>query len=405
MNQVCSLRDPARQSGGCRKRSTGCIFAPRAGTLAYHLNVEPNAAGARFPLWLKIGFVWFCIGLFDASRTVLLMRAEGMHHAWTRLFFTLLLAWLPWALATPLIARLAQRYPKPGAQSLFTALMHFTVCAGISVLNSVWAAALEILWNPWAVSPPPRSFPQFVLSYFNSCILSSLILYTAILALCYLLDSSRRLAMQRIETAQLSEQLIRAQLTALQRQIEPHFLFNALNSIAGLVREARNDAAVQMIAGLSDFLREVIQDSNKQQVSLAEEMEFVQKYLQIQKVRFADRLQLSVIFPEELFPAQVPRLILQPIIENAFKHGIAKRAEGGLIRIAASQASDMLQLTVYNDGPKLADSQSITHGVGMASLRARLQNLYGASFDLSMCNAAPCGVEVLIRMPLTTALP
>ena len=309
----------------------------------------------------------------------------------------------PCGLATPLIARLAQRYPKPGAQSLFTALMHFTVCAGISVLNSVWAACLRILWNPWAVSPPPRSFPHLVLSYFNSCILSSLILYTAILALRYLLDSSRRLAMQRIETAQLSEQLIRAQLTALQRQIEPHFLFNALNSIAGLVREARNDAAVQMIAGLSDFLREVIQDSNKQQVSLAEEMEFVQKYLQIQKVRFADRLQLSVIFPRNCFRRRFPGSFCSPLSRTRLNMAFAKRAEGGLIRIAASQASDMLQLSVYNDGPKLADSQSITHGVGMASLRARLQNLYGASFDLSMCNAGPCGVEVLIRMPFTPA--
>ena len=231
-----------------------------------------------------------------------------------------------------------------------------------------------------------------------------LILYALILALCYMLDSSRRLALQHVETAQLSEQLTRAQLTALQRQIEPHFLFNTLNAIAGLVREARNEAAVEMIACLSDFLREVVQDSNQQQISLAEEMDFVQKYLQIQKIRFADRLTLSICLPRELCPAQVPRLILQPVVENAFKHGISRRAEGGVLRIAASHTSDMLKLSVYNDGPQLsADSQHAPQGVGLSSLRSRLETLYGASFHLSLCNQGSSGVEVTICMPLKIA--
>jgi LytS/YehU family sensor histidine kinase len=216
-------------------------------------------------------------------------------------------------------------------------------------------------------------------------------------------DTSRRLATQQIETAQLNEQLLKAQLTALQRQIEPHFLFNTLNAIAGLVREKRNDTAVDMIAGLSGFLRQVLQDSNKQQVPLAEEMEFVRKYLDIQKVRFAERLQLSVVVPQELFRAQVPRLILQPMVENAFKHGISKRAQGGAIRIAAFRSSDTLTLSVYNDGPKLfTDAGIVTEGIGMSNLRTRLKGLYGDAFQLSLHNQEPGGVEVAISMPFRT---
>ena len=160
--------------------------------------------------------------------------------------------------------------------------------------------------------------------------------------------------MQQTETARLNEQLSKAQLNALRRQIEPHFLFNTLNAIAGLVRENRNDAAVSMIAELSDFLRRVVKDSDRQQVPLAEELEFARKYLDIQKARFAERLQFTVDVPTELLPAQVPSLILQPMVENAVKHGIARSGcRVAAIRIAASRSNGTLTLRVYNDGPSL----------------------------------------------------
>ncbi len=198
----------------------------------------------------------------------------------------------------------------------------------------------------------------------------------------------------------MNEQLSRAQLDALRRQIEPHFLFNTLNSIAGLVREKRNDDAVNMIAGLSDFLRRVVEDSGKQQVPLGEEMEFLQKYLDIQKVRFAERLQLHLDVPKELFAAQVPSLILQPMVENAIRHGIAKRAHGGLIRIAAVRSNGMLTLSVYNDGPRLpADWDENNSGIGISNARTRLQSLYGEACNLSLRNHDPDGVEVSVSVP------
>jgi LytS/YehU family sensor histidine kinase len=155
-----------------------------------------------------------------------------------------------------------------------------------------------------------------------------------------------------------------------------------------------------MIAGLSDFLRRVLEDSNRQQVPLSEEMEFLQKYLDIQKVRFAERLQLSVDVPRELLPAQVPSLILQPMVENAVKHGIAKRTQGGSIRIAAFRSNGMLTLSVYNDGPKLpADWQNSPSGIGISNVRTRLQSLYGDRFELSMQNHDPGGVEATVSVP------
>jgi LytS/YehU family sensor histidine kinase len=228
--------------------------------------------------------------------------------------------------------------------------------------------------------------------------------YAAVLLVCSMLESRKRLTFQRTETARLNEQLSKAQLNALRRQIEPHFLFNTLNAIAGLVREKRNDAAVDMIAGLSDFLRRVVEDSDRQEVPLAEELEFTQKYLDIQKVRFADRLQISVDVPGDLLDAQVPSLILQPMVENAVKHGIAKRVQGGAIRIAAVRSNGTITLSVYNDGPSVALGwESANTGVGISNVRTRLQSLYGSKFEMNLTNEELGGVKASVSLPFISA--
>jgi two-component system, LytTR family, sensor kinase len=166
------------------------------------------------------------------------------------------------------------------------------------------------------------------------------------------------------------------------------------------VREGRNEAAVTTIAGLSDFLRRVLEDSNRQEVSLSEEIEYLQKYLEIQKVRFAERLAVKVQVPSELLNMQVPSLILQPMVENAIKHGIAKRAQGGEIRVGAARCNGMLKLTVYNDGPSLvADRENVRWGIGISNTRTRLQSLYGESFELSLQNYGQHGVEAAVSVP------
>jgi two-component system, LytTR family, sensor kinase len=343
--------------------------------------------------WLWIASVWIGLGLIDATQTVFSMRAQGMHHAWVRLFFTLTFAWLPWAAATPLVRNLGRKYPPVK----WTGLVHLAACAGIGLAAGGWLAGMEVLLNPWATSPPPGPFVTHWKNTFESGIVSDLVLYAAILAISYVIDSKQRLAHQQTETARLSEALYKAQLHALRRQLEPHFLFNALNSISGLVREHKNDAAVSMIAGLSDFLRRCLEESDRQEVPLGQEMEFVQKYLDIQKVRYADRMNLDVQVPDELLSAQLPTLILQPLAENAVKHGIAKRAQGGTIRISACRSGSMLNLTVYNDGPK--HRQGPISGIGISNVRNRLQRLYGDRFELHLHDQESGGFEVSVSVP------
>jgi len=366
--------------------------------------------GARISLrslqssrWFLIGLIWLSIGMFDASDTVFSMRAEGHHHAWLRLFITLLLSWLPWALATPLILALGRRYPISFA-SVFGWLPHLGACAFIGLGSATWSAALEELLNPWLQVPGPDPFAALMMARFFTRLVSFLILYAAIIAIGYVLDSRQRLARQETETARINELLTRAQLDALRRQIEPHFLFNTLNGIAALVRESRNDAAINMLTKLSDILRRVVEGSAKHEVALGEEMEFLQKYLDIQKVRFAERLRLSVNVPEDLFPAQVPSLLLQPIVENSIKHGIAKSARGGVIRIGAFRSDGMLTLNVYNDGPKLPpDTGNRQASTGISNLRTRLRSLYGTEFRFTIQNKDPTGVEVSVSFPFRRA--
>src|SRR5262249_10527939 len=151
---------------------------------------------------------------------------------------------------------------------------------------------------------------------------------------------------QATETARLNEELSKAQLAALRRQMEPHFMYNTLNAIAGLVRDHNNGAAVNMIVGLSEFLRRASENSHRSQVALQEEVEYLQRYVEIQKVRFGDRLQVSVDIPPELMRAQVPNLLLQPLVENAIKHGIARRVAGGSVRVAGVCHNGSLCLSV-----------------------------------------------------------
>ena len=330
------------------------------------------------------------------------MRAEGMHHKWTQLFIVVLLSWLPWAVATPLILRLGKQYSPSQVRKLSFWTVHLGACAGMGLASSAWNAWLENLLNPWGRSPAVEPFVSLCLKKFYNGLLLFLMLYGFVLVVSYVLGSRERWARQQTETARLNEQLSKAQLNSLRRQIEPHFLFNTLNAVAALVREQKNDAAINMIAELSDFLRHVVRDSNKQEVPLQEEMEFLKKYLDIQKVRFAERLEVTMDVPPELFPAQVPSLILQPMVENAVKHGIAKRVHGGAIRIAASRSNGMLTLSVFNDGPSLpADWDKNDSGIGIANVRTRLRGLYGDSFRLTIRNQEPSGVEATVSVPLS----
>ena len=347
------------------------------------------AADRRPTRWFWIAALWCAGGLIDASQTVLVMRAEGRHASWPPLFATELAIWLPWALATPLIIDLARRYPIKRSVNLRSATMHLAALTTLCIVAEAWSALLQVLFNPWG----NRQWPTFVDTFTTALIfqaLTFLIAYALILTVTYLADARERIARQAAEAARLNEELSKAQLAALRGQMEPHFIYNTLNSIAGLVRDHHGDQAVSMIVGLSEFLRRASQDSLRSQVTLAEEVEYLQRYLDIQKVRFGDRLRVAVNIPQDLLNAQVPSLLLQPLAENAIKHGIAKLSAGGTVQIAGARLNGSLRLSVCNDGPDLPPNWEATQmGVGMGNLRTRLQILYGEESDLQLGRSNP----------------
>jgi signal transduction histidine kinase len=361
-------------------------------------------SGARTYGWPWIAALWCVGGIFEATQSVLILRfAENKHHAWQPLFATELATWLPWALATPWVISLARRYPIIRRTTLRTVAVHLAAFATISAVAEAWSAALQVLFNPWGNRRPPTFWDTWSTTLLYQVVIF-VIAYALILTITYLIDSRDRIALQMAETARLNEELSNAQLAALRRQMEPHFMFNTLNSIAGLVRDQRNDAAVSMIVGLSEFLRRASADSHRSQVTLAEEVEYLQRYIDIQQVRLGERLRISVDIAEDLLNAQVPGLLLQPLVENAIKHGVAMRVAGGTIRVAGTRANGSLRLSVYNDGPGFPeDWQANGVGVGLANLRTRLRILHGEASELRMNRAGPDGVEVIVTLPLKEA--
>jgi two-component system LytT family sensor kinase len=350
--------------------------------------------------WGWSAALYLGLGLFDAGQTVFTMHSEGMHHSWVSLFATQALSWLPWAIATPLIFQLGERYPPEHFKSLLVWSTHLAAIVGINLMSAIWSAFLDVAFHPYAPDESVVAFNDLWLRLFYQGMLVSVVLYAFVLTIGHLLASRERLAAQRTETARLNEQLATAQLEALRRQIEPHFLFNSLNAITGLVREQKNDTAISSIVELSDFLRRIVTQPTRAEGPLQAEVELLQLYLKVQQLRFAERLQASVDIPDELLNARVPTLMLQPLVENAIKHGIARRARGGAIRIEASRRDSNLHLSVYNDGPALMlNATPGNTGVGVSNLRARLQILYGNAFELILRDQAPSGVQALVTVP------
>jgi two-component system, LytTR family, sensor kinase len=350
----------------------------------------------RLSRWVWIVGVWLGLGLFSGIENVIILRNQGLHLPWLRTGTGFLFMWMPWAIATPVVLDLG-RENELRLRPCSTWLKHIATFSVISVATAAWFSCLDELltpsvvqgsiWDDWS-----KTLQEQVFFYF--------VLYCAVLLVGYTVEYRQRLQRQRTEAAKLSEQLSKAQLRALRQQLQPHFLFNTLNAVVGLVRDKRNDDAVKMIVVLSELLLRVLKDSNRQEVSLGEELEFLQKYLHIQKMRFADRLTVRINVPQELLIARVPILVLQPIVENAIKHGIAKRAQGGLIQITAARSNGTLFLDVYNEGPGLHTNKGQS-GTGLSNMRIRLQALYGAAFSLSTRYWKPSGVEVSISMPFS----
>jgi two-component system, LytTR family, sensor kinase len=193
-----------------------------------------------------------------------------------------------------------------------------------------------------------------------------------------------------------------ARLQALRSQLEPHFLFNTLNAISTLVAEGQNATATAMIAKLSDFLRLTLENADRPEIPLAEELEFVKRYLEIEQVRFGSRLRSQITADPEAMNALVPALVLQPLVENSVKHGILPREEGGELRIAVARNNGSLFISVADDGNGVARRTAPRRGIGLKNTAARLTELYGASSSFEFGEAATGGFYAHITIPYRT---
>jgi LytS/YehU family sensor histidine kinase len=226
--------------------------------------------------------------------------------------------------------------------------------------------------------------------------------YGSILGIASAVDYYRQFRERQLRASQLEAQLANAELQMLKMQLHPHFLFNTLNGITGLVRDNDNPAAVEMLVGLSDLLRQTLDNAGKQQVRLSEELQWLELYLKLQQIRFSDRLQVNIRAEPDTLDALVPNLITQPLIENAIRHGLAPRARPGSVSLSARRDNGSLLLTVRDDGVGLPESWSLANskGLGLLNTEARLRQLYGSDFRFEVRNREEGGVEALIAVPL-----
>lgn len=317
------------------------------------------------------------IGIVATAQHYLMMRLMGQpgmsglaHAAGETLPF-----WLFWGLAAPAVGEMTRRFPPTRDTWPGRLLLHLAAAAVLSLAFSGIRQGLE--W--WVITPPePMPFPALVVSW----LASNLTAYFGIAAVFLGLDIAGRVGRRERQAAALRAELTEARLSALRAQLEPHFLFNALNSTAMLVRQGEADRAVRMLSDLGGLLRQATSEAAPQQVRLSQELALVRQYLAIEEIRFADRLRVVVDVPADLGDAEVPSLVLQPLVENAIRHGVGALGAAGVVEIRARRAGGCLHLEVLDDGP--GPAASAPEGIGLRNGRARLRHLYGDLAGLAL---------------------
>ncbi|HKG58607.1 MAG TPA: histidine kinase [Pyrinomonadaceae bacterium] len=356
--------------------------------------------------WLAVVAVWAMLGVIYAGPIYLEVRAEQHGHMAWRIFAWGILTWVAWAPLTPVMVWVAQKWSLVGEAWKRNLIVHLPALLFVSLLHSAAATGVTLWVQPFDnMGDSPKAFWPRFLSRIQESFRSDLLVYGAVIGVFYAIDYYRKYREREFMASRLEAQLATAQLDSLRMQLHPHFLFNTLNSIAGLVRDNKNTAAVNMLVGLSDLLRHTLEHSARHEVELREEINFIKLYLGIQEMRFSDRLRIELDIDPSTMKALVPNLILQPLTENALRHGIGRTAESGLVGIKAAAQDGYLRLTVYDEGAGLPEDWQLkgSAGIGLANTIARLQQLYEDDHEFDIRNREGGGVEVVIVMPLRTA--
>ncbi len=339
--------------------------------------------------------------------------------------------WALWLLFLPAVAWLSFRFPIERKRLLRNVGLHLLACLLVVGINRATIRAvarifpfpqrtetpgrspdsktdrLESQHQRRRPPPPPRRSldlvgPPNALGVFLGLRAAlDVLVYWSLVSVCQAITNFRSSQERERRAAELEARLASAKLQVLRMQLNPHFLFNALNSIATLVY-VNPRAADEMLGDLSELLRRSLDSMEEQEIPLAQELEFIGAYISIEQKRFGERLRLEQSVPDELMKALVPALILQPLVENAIRHGIEPRRGPGLISIEAKQQDKRLRLIVRDDGRGLPDAElnsSVRRGIGLANTKARLRGLYGHDQSFSFGRAEPQGCRVDIHLP------
>jgi hypothetical protein len=319
--------------------------------------------------WWSAGLFWFLFGLITGIQIWISMLEH--HHSVPRLLGYYVLVWEAWLIPTAAIFWLGRRFPVIPLRAR-NLLVHVAAACVIAVVHVLYWIGLMLAMKPFdRMTAPPSAVS--IGAWFASRSPLELILYCLILGATITASYYDR-------AAKLEASLADARLHALEMQLQPHFLFNTLNAVSSLVRSRRNDEAVTMIAGLSDLLRYTLDHAGQQHVALEDELAILRQYLEIQHSRFPDRMSFAIDLAPEARRAAIPALLLQPLAENAVRHGIAPSNGPGVIQIRAFREDGQLHIEVFNTGVLAAGRE----GIGVRNTHERLRHLYGdaAHFDL-----------------------
>lgn len=358
---------------------------------------QPRITRLRI-IWAAATFLGF-FSAFQASQVVRFFDRETAP-------FWLLLGlnlgyWWAWALLAPIVLWLARRFPFDRGTWRRSIPVHLAAVLVLTFAHTVMSEGTHALLVSWMWGEVPKTpwWPRVGRSYFMSFDWE-MMTYWAIIGFWHAASYYGQAQDRTLKASQLEARLAEAQLQALQRQLHPHFLFNTLNAISALMHRDV-EAADQMLARLSDLLRLALDLRGAQEVTLKEELEFLEKYLEIEQARFGDRLTVRYHVDPLLLDARVPNLLLQPLVENSVRHAVAVRLEPGVIEIRAGREDGRLQLSVQDNGPGLSPEHltAVGKGVGLANTRSRLEHLYGAEQRVTFAEPPGGGLVVTVTLP------
>jgi LytS/YehU family sensor histidine kinase len=302
--------------------------------------------------------------------------------------------WL-WAAFTPAMFWLSARHPLERGLRARNLALHAVFALGFAVADVAADVVFGPLLGGYTGTLAQRFFGKLFINVFS---------YAAVVGIAHAVQYHRALTERREREAVLERQLLQARLQALEMQIHPHFLFNTLHAVASLIRVKEDQSAIKMLVGLSDLLRLALRNRDAQEVPLRDELDFVRHYLQVEGIRFQDRLQVRIdVAPDVPLDAPVPHLILQPLVENAIRHGVEKRAAAGIVTVDVARENGMLRLRVTDDGPGPKPSTNGRRGVGLTNTRERLAHLYGDRHAFDLSAGAEGGAVATVVVPLEDA--